>query len=189
MKIDKIIIPMLLISTSSVAAPYIGAEFGAGTIGSSVSTIYTSDSGKHDQYDKNEIFGVFTGYKFDSERVDSFGLELGYRNYSSKDFALNGNGETKMDASQFSLKPVYFYNINEKITLKSSVGLTHTHYKFKASYLNASETRNENVYGAIVGIGADAVVTEEFTIGAQLAYQIDEVAHTTTITINSAYHF
>ena len=189
MNVNTLFIPLIFLPAIASATPYLGAEFGAGTIGSSVSTVYAADSGKNYQYDKSEIFGAFAGYQFDSGRTDSLGIELGYRNYSSDDVVLDGQAQTKMDASQFSLKPVYFYNLNKKITLKTSVGLTHTHYKFNAHYDKASETRTYNVYGAIASVGADAVVTKNVTIGTSISYQMDEIAHATTFMINSTYRF
>ncbi|MGF1807630.1 AcfA family outer membrane beta-barrel protein, partial [Aliivibrio sifiae] len=118
---------MAATSTNAFAAPYVGLEYGVTNMSHDYSTTF-SDNVSLMPDDSSSAFGGFVGYRF-----NEFGLEFAYKKFESDDSrskTLNYHPpvETErewnadLDAAQFTFKPVYFYNFNEKLQLKTGLG-------------------------------------------------------------------
>ncbi|MUH98123.1 AcfA family outer membrane beta-barrel protein [Aliivibrio fischeri] len=203
---------MAATSTATIAAPYVGLEYGLTNMSHDYSTTFSNDNVSLTPDDSSSAFGGFVGYRF-----NEFGLELGYKKFESDDsrsqmLVSDKPGYTKerewdadLDATQFTFKPVYFYNINEKVQLKTGLGLTYTQYKFDSSanteYENdltdheftqdyvAGDSKSESVFGGIASVGIEYMVIPNLALGASASYQVDSIANSTSFMLSSAYYF
>ncbi|WP_063659422.1 AcfA family outer membrane beta-barrel protein [Aliivibrio fischeri] len=203
---------MAATSTATIAAPYVGLEYGLTNMSHDYSTTFSNDNVSLTPDDSSSAFGGFVGYRF-----NEFGLEFGYKKFESDDsrsqmLVSDKPGYTKerewdadLDATQFTFKPVYFYNINEKVQLKTGLGLTYTQYKFDSSanteYENdltdheftqdyvAGDSKSESVFGGIASVGIEYMVIPNLALGASASYQVDSVANSTSFMLSSAYYF
>ncbi|MGR6834905.1 AcfA family outer membrane beta-barrel protein [Aliivibrio wodanis] len=203
---------MAATSTTVLAAPYVGLEYGVTNMNHDYSTTFSQDKVTLTPDDSSDTFGGFVGYRF-----NDFGLELGYKKFESDDsrsqmlksdkvgYTKEREWDADLDASQFTFKPVYFYNINEKLQLKTGLGLTYTQYKFDSSanteYENdltdheytqdyvAGNSKSESVFGAIASVGLEYMVIPNLALGASASYQVDSVANSTSFMLSSAYYF
>ncbi|WP_063655495.1 AcfA family outer membrane beta-barrel protein [Aliivibrio fischeri] len=203
---------MAATSTATIAAPYVGLEYGLTNMSHDYSTTFSNDNVSLTPDDSSSAFGGFVGYRF-----NEFGLEFGYKKFESDDsrsqmLVSDKPGYTKerewdadLDATQFTFKPVYFYNINEKVQLKTGLGLTYTQYKLDSSanteYENdltdheftqdyvAGDSKSESVFGGIASVGIEYMVIPNLALGASASYQVDSVANSTSFMLSSAYYF
>ncbi|OCH48218.1 AcfA family outer membrane beta-barrel protein [Aliivibrio fischeri] len=203
---------MAATSTATIAAPYVGLEYGLTNMSHDYSTTFSNDNVSLTPDDSSSAFGGFVGYRF-----NEFGIELGYKKFESDDsrsqmLVSDKPGYTKerewdadLDATQFTFKPVYFYNINDKVQLKTGLGLTYTQYKFDSSanteYENdltdheftqdyvAGDSKSESVFGGIASVGIEYMVIPNLALGASASYQVDSVANSTSFMLSSAYYF
>ncbi len=207
---------MAATSTATIAAPYVGLEYGLTNMSHDYSTTFSNDNVSLTPDDSSSAFGGFVGYRF-----NEFGIELGYKKFESDDsrsqnFGIVDEGKGKeykerewdadLDASQFIFKPVYFYNINDKIQLKTGLGLTYTQYKYNSSsqdeYENVlnddiersvgrsgGESQKDDVWGGIASVGIEYMVIPNLALGASASYQVDSIANSTSFMLSSAYYF
>ena len=199
-------------STATIAAPYVGLEYGVTNMSHDYSTTFSQDNVTLTPDDSSSAFGGFVGYRF-----NDFGLELGYKTFESDDSRSEYKGivgqehnerewDADLDASQFIFKPVYFYNINDKLQLKTGLGLTYTQYKYNSSsqdeYENVlnddiertvgrlgGESQKDDVWGGIASVGLEYMVIPNLALGASASYQVDSVANSTSFMLSSAYYF
>ncbi|GLR74810.1 AcfA family outer membrane beta-barrel protein [Aliivibrio sifiae] len=201
---------MAATSTNACAAPYVGLEYGVTNMSHDYSTTF-SDNVSLMPDDSSSAFGGFVGYRF-----NEFGLEFAYKKFESDDSrskTLNYHPpvETErewnadLDAAQFTFKPVYFYNFNEKLQLKTGLGLTYTQYKYDSSAYTETEndltdqesisdhehgaSKSESVFGAIASVGVEYMVMPSLALGASASYQVDSIANSTSFMLSSAYYF
>ena len=203
---------MAATSTTVLAAPYVGLEYGVTNMNHDYSTTFSQDNVTLTPDDSSSAFGGFVGYRF-----NDFGLELGYKKFESDNSRSEYKGivgqehherewDADLDASQFTFKPVYFYNINEKLQLKTGLGLTYTQYKYNSSsqdefenVLNddiertvgrpGGESKKDDVWGGIASVGLEYMVIPNLALGASASYQVDSVANSTSFMLSSAYYF
>lgn len=204
---------MAATSTATVAAPYVGLEYGVTNMSHDYSSTFSQDNVTLTPEDSSSAFGGFVGY-----RLNDFGLELGYKKFESDDsrskflsyvFPVKTEREwdADLDASQFTFKPVYFYNINERLQLKTGLGLTVTKYNFDSSAYTESEndltdmeiivpgsyvlgaSKSETALGGIASVGLEYMVIPNLALGASASYQADSVANSTSFMLSSAYYF
>ena len=203
---------MAATSTATVAAPYIGLEYGVTNMSHDYSSTFSQDNVTLTPDDSSSAFGGFVGYRF-----NDFGLELGYKKFESDDSRSEYKGtvnqehherewDADLDASQFTFKPVYFYSINDKLQLKTGLGLTYTQYKYNSSsqdefenVLNddiertvgrpGGESKKDDVWGGIASVGIEYMVIPNLALGASASYQADSVANSTSFMLSSAYYF
>ena len=209
---------MAATSTTAFSAPYVGLEYGVTNMNHDYSTTFSETAGDVTLTpdDSNSAFGGFVGYRF-----HDFGLELGYKKFESDDsrshnFGIVDEGkgqeykerewDADLDATQFTFKPVYFYSINDKLQLKTGLGLTYTQYKYNSSSQDeyelvtnddvertvarsGGESQKENVWGAIASVGIEYMVIPNLALGASASYQVDSVANSTSFMLSSAYFF
>lgn len=203
-----------LLSPSVFAAPYIGLEYGITSMDSEYTTNFPADSVSLNPNEASDSFGGFIGYRF-----DSLGFELGYKKYDADDsrsinilpsskpgFTQEQEWDASVTAKQLTFKPVYFYNVNEKLQLKTGLGLTYTQYKYNSSshdefeqILNddveynvardGGEVRSDNVFGAVASVGLEYEVIQNLAIGVSASYQLDSMASTSSFMVNSSYYF
>ncbi|TGA70256.1 porin family protein [Aliivibrio fischeri] len=203
---------MAATSTATIAAPYVGLEYGLTNMSHDYSTTFSNDNVSLTPDDSSSAFGGFVGYRF-----NEFGLEFGYKKFESDDsrsqmlvsdkpdYTKEREWDADLDATQFTFKPVYFYNINEKVQLKTGLGLTYTQYKFDSSanteYENdltdheftqdyvAGDSKSESVFGGIASVGIEYMVIPNLALGASASYQVDSIANSTSFMLSSAYYF
>ncbi|RYU65161.1 porin family protein [Aliivibrio finisterrensis] len=204
---------MTATSTATVAAPYVGLEYGVTNMSHDYSTTFSQDKVILTPDDSSSAFGGFVGYRF-----NEFGLELGYKKFESDDsrskvlsyvypVKTEREWDADLDASQFTFKPVYFYNINERLQLKTGLGLTVTKYNFDSSAYTESEndltdidvivpgsyvpgaSTSETALGGIASVGLEYMVIPNLALGASASYQADSVANSTSFMLSSAYYF
>lgn len=203
---------MAATSTATVAAPYVGLEYGVTNMSHDYSSTFSQDNVTLTPDDSSSAFGGFVGYRF-----NDFGLELGYKKFESDDSRSEYKGtvnqehherewDADLDASQFTFKPVYFYSINDKLQLKTGLGLTYTQYKYNSSsqdefenVLNddiertvgrpGGESKKDDVWGGIASVGIEYMVIPNLALGASASYQADSVANSTSFMLSSAYYF
>lgn len=202
---------MAATSTTVLAAPYVGLEYGVTNMNHDYSTTFSQDNVTLAPDDSSDTFGGFVGYRF-----NDFGLELGYKKFESDDsqskvlsyvypVKTEREWDADLDATQITLKPVYFYNINEKLQLKTGLGLTYTQYKYNSSAYTETEndvtdqetisnyapgdSKSESVFGAIASVGIEYMVIPNLALGASASYQTDSVANSTSFMLSSAYYF
>ncbi|MDD9154906.1 AcfA family outer membrane beta-barrel protein [Aliivibrio sp. S4TY2] len=205
---------MTATSTATVAAPYVGLEYGVTNMSHDYSTTFSQDKVTLTPDDSSSAFGGFVGYRF-----NDFGLELGYKKFESDGsrsqmLVSDKAGYTKerewdadLDATQFTFKPVYFYHINEKLQLKTGLGLTITKYNFDSSAYTEYEndltdheyvekgsytpgaSKSETALGGIASVGIEYMVIPNLALGASASYQADSVANSTSFMLSSAYYF
>lgn len=203
---------MAATSTTVLAAPYVGLEYGVTNMNHDYSTTFSQDNVTLTPDDSSSAFGGFVGYRF-----NDFGLELGYKKFESDNSRSEYKGivgqehherewDADLDASQFTFKPVYFYNINDKLQLKTGLGLTYTQYKYNSSsqdefenVLNddiertvgrpGGESKKDDVWGGIASVGLEYMVIPNLALGASASYQVDSVANSTSFMLSSAYYF
>ncbi|WP_394135195.1 AcfA family outer membrane beta-barrel protein [Aliivibrio fischeri] len=198
-------------STATIAAPYVGLEYGLTNMSHDYSTTFSNDNVSLTPDDSSSAFGGFVGYRF-----NEFGLELGYKKFESDDsqskvlsyvhpVKTEREWDADLDATQITLKPVYFYNINEKLQLKTGLGLTYTQYKYNSSAYTETEndvtdqetisnyvtgdSKSESVFGGIASVGIEYMVIPNLALGASASYQVDSVANSTSFMLSSAYYF
>jgi accessory colonization factor AcfA len=204
----------LMLSSSAFAAPYAGLEYGVTSMDSKYTTNFTGDAVSLNPNEASDSFGGFIGYRF-----DSVGFELGYKQYEADDsrsihiypsttpgFSQEREWNADVDAKQLTFKPVYFYSINEKLQLKTGLGLTYTQYKYNSSShdefemilnddvehnvaRNGGEVRKDNVFGAIASVGLEYKVIQNLAVGASASYQVDSMASASSFMLTSAYYF
>ncbi|AZL85578.1 porin family protein [Aliivibrio salmonicida] len=201
---------MAATSTSVFAAPYVGLEYGVTNMSHDYSTTF-SDNVSLTPDDSSSAFGGFVGYRF-----NEFGLELGYKKFESDDsnskrlsyvppVETEREWNADLDATQFTLKPVYFHNFNEKLQLKIGLGLTYTQYKYDSSAYTETEndltdqesisdyehgtSKSESVFGAIASVGIEYMVIPNLALGASASYQVDNIANSSSFMLSSAYYF
>jgi accessory colonization factor AcfA len=207
----------LILSSSAFAAPYVGLEYGVTSMDSKYTTNFTGDAVSLNPNEASDSFGGFIGYRF-----DSVGLELGYKQYDADDSRSQHKGFTgsypnqieieqerewnaDVNAKQLTFKPVYFYNVSEKLQLKTGLGLTYTQYKFDSSanteYENdltdheytqdntAGNSKSESVFGGIASVGIEYMVIPNLALGASASYQVDNIANSSSFMLSSAYYF
>jgi accessory colonization factor AcfA len=204
----------LMLSSSAFAAPYVGLEYGVTSMDSKYTTNFTGDAVSLNPNEASDSFGGFIGYRF-----DSVGFELGYKQYEADEsrsihiypsttpgFSQEREWNADVDAKQLTFKPVYFYSINEKLQLKTGLGLTYTQYKYNSSShdefemilnddvehnvaRNGGEVRKDNVFGAIASVGLEYKVIQNLAVGASASYQIDSMASASSFMLTSAYYF
>ncbi|PQJ89862.1 AcfA family outer membrane beta-barrel protein [Aliivibrio sifiae] len=203
---------MAATSTNAFAAPYVGLEYGVTNMSHDYSSTFSQDNVTLNPDDSSSAFGGFVGYRF-----NDFGLELGYKKFESDDsrsqmlvsdkvgYTKEREWDADLDASQFTFKPVYFYNVNEKLQLKTGLGLTYTQYKFDSSanteYENdltdheyttdyvPGNSKSESALGVIASVGIEYMVIPNLALGASASYQADSVANSTSFMLSSAYYF
>lgn len=205
----------LMLSPSVFAAPYVGLEYGVTSIDSNYTTHFTGDAVSLNPNETNDSFGGFIGYRF-----NSIGFEFGYKQYDADDSRSQHKGfsgtfpntieqerewNADLYAKQLTFKPVYFYNVNERLQLKTGLGLTYTQYEYKSSShdefehmmndmeynvsRNGGEVRKDNVFGAMASIGIEYKVIQNLAIGASASYQLDSIASASSFMLTSAYYF
>ncbi|MGF1904005.1 AcfA family outer membrane beta-barrel protein [Aliivibrio salmonicida] len=205
---------MAATSTTTIAATYVGLEYGVTSIDHNYSTTYSADSVSLSPDDSSDTFGGFIGY-----RINDFGLELGYKKFESDDsqskminpseqagFSQEREWDADLDATQLTVKPVYFYNFNDKLQLKTGLGLTYTQYKYNSSSQDefelitnddiestnnrsGGESQKDTVLGGIASVGIEYMVIPNLALGASASYQVDNIANSSSFMLSSAYYF
>ena len=201
---------MAATSTTAFAAPYVGLEYGVTNMSHDYSTTF-SDNVKLTPDDSDSAFGGFVGY-----RVNDFGFEVGYKKFESDDsrsqmlsyvppVETDREWDADLGATQLTFKPVYFYNIDDRLQLKTGLGVTYTQYKYNASRYTEVEnnltdqesisdyehgaSKSEGAFGAIASVGIEYIVIQNLALGASASYQVDSIANSMSFMFSSAYYF
>ena len=207
---------MVMCSFSAAAAPYVGLEYGIGSTSTDFHSSFSADGVNLDPSSEDGIVSAFVGYSFNPawavelgysqfDLDDSQSKNLGIANVGSKDYHHEMDWNSSVKAKQISLAPVYTYALNSDWTTKFKAGLTYTQYKTSESksqeyelvtnddvemengLFHRSSDRNE--VGALLSIGTEYVVLPQLTIGANVKYQLDSYANTTSFNVGTTYYF
>lgn len=213
----KTLLAVLLISPiSATAAPYIGLEYGFGSVDHDYEPQFSADNVTLNPDLEENFTGILVGYAFN----DTWAIELGYQQYELEDSrssnlgVVDRNGQNythEMDwdssikAKQFSLTPVYTFAMNGKWSLKLKAGVTYTEYKSNASKSEELElVTNDDVeinnslsyqaastkeWGGLVAVGTEYKVLPQLSVGANVKYQIDSFANAASLNVSTAYYF
>lgn len=202
---------------------YAGLEYGIGAVEQDYRTNFAGDNVSLKPGGRTDVGGAFVGYRFEN----NFGVEFGYNQYKAKDsfgknmgvvdhtFTEGGTAqkatqERGWDASskahQYILKPVYFMPLNDKLTLKTGLGLTMTQYSYNAGSGDEFEAvanddleqtisrvggahHTENAVGGIASVGLNYNVYKGLDLGVSAQYQFDHVANVSELLFSATYQF
>ncbi len=202
---------------------YAGLEYGIGAVEQDYHTNFAGDNVNLKPGGRTDVGGAFIGYRFDN----NFGVEFGYNQYKAKDSFGKNMGTTdhvftegkpgvsatherdwsaNTKAHQYIVKPVYFMPLNDKLTLKTGLGLVLTQYSYHAGSedefeavtnddLEQTITRaggahhTENAVGGIASVGLNYNVYKGLDLGVAAQYQFDHVGNVSELLFSATYQF
>lgn len=199
-------------SFAASASPYLGLEYGFGTTSHDVKTVFNDDNITLEPKLEDGIFGGFLGYSVNP----SWAIELGYSQFEldasqsvhkgiANGYIKEWEWDSSIHAKQWSIAPVYTHALNSKWTTKLKAGLTYTQYKANAGKYEEQElianddvetsktlahsSQSTNEVGALVAIGTEYAILPQLTLGANVKFQLDSYANTTSFNIGTTYYF
>lgn len=220
MKKSLLLLPIAFVSITAYSQPYIVAGYGISAMSHDETVIFTGSNGvanttlKPDSSDS--VWSVAAGYRANN----NIGLEVGYQQFeadtSIERFVrmtpelarVENNWKADIKAKRLSIKPVYFFDINEKFSTKFGLGLTYTNYKITgtsyeetdhlvgdfetflpiANVTNPAE-RSENAIGMTASIGAEYNVWKGITVGVEGNVSYDKMATSSQLFGTVGYRF
>lgn len=148
------LISLFLCSSSALAAPYVGVQYGIANVSTDETMVFVDDQVSLTPDSSSETFGAFVGYHIS----DTFALEFGYNHYQvdqSKEIfngivshnfggqTLDALHETEWDADMVSdqlyIMPTWSHTMNDKWQLTLGLGLTYSQYRFDGHSTNEFE--------------------------------------------------
>lgn len=199
MKKNFAIFPLLCCASFSVfAKSYVNLGYGVNSPSTDQQMVFTSTENVSVSPDTSDsIWNVTLGY----EIGNNIAVEIAYNHFNSDTdieqiASVSGTSVTtddyqvNMKAQQFSITPVYYKNISDKINIKGGLGVIYTHYEFSGSTsreINGNDagpipgvtvpgSRTDKKFGVNATVGADYLLLEGVTIGVQANYSYDSVA-------------
>lgn len=209
-----IAIPVLLASMSAAAQPYISLGYGVNSISHDQSVAF-SDGARLTPDNSESMFSGSAGYRFDN----NFGIEVSYGQFdqdasrsqfqgfnSDNTMTIDRKWEADMKARQFAVKPAYFFDVNDKLTVKGTAGITYTQYEISGHHFDEYEsiiddgpeydqtvetvaTVKDNAVGMIAGIAADYQLYQGLHVGAEANYHSDSLASSLQLLGTVSYQF
>lgn len=207
---------LVICSFPTLAAPYIGLEYGVSSSNTDFSSAFKAEGVNLDPKADDGIMSAFLGYSF----TPSWALELGYSqfdlddsqsknlgiaNVGGKDYHHEMEWDSSVKAKQISLAPVFTYALNSDWTTKLKAGLTYTQYKSSESKSEDYElvtnddvemdnnlfhrSSDSNEIGAMLALGTEYTVLPQLTVGANVKYQLDNYANTASLNLGTTYYF
>lgn len=166
------------------------------------------------------------------QRYEAFGFEVSYSQYkgdASKEWetythipalplGITGGlpneyeeeWNSSLKAQQFSVKGMYFYDLNARLTLKGGLGLTYTDYELNSShtqsweedkvgpdweydYLVSHNKTTETAWGGIISLGANYTLIPQIApnliLGVEAAIAVDDYNTASTLLGNIGWVF
>ena len=199
------LIPLFFASAIAHAQPYINVGYGIGFVNSDEARTFVGGPTVKPEGSEAALGGS-VGYRFEN----NFGLEFSVNYNEVDDSAFGGRTlptvdnqyteseveyEAKLRAISFAIKPTYFYNFNEKLALKTSIGMTVTNYKSESYKETESEryvgledydlptvreqamSESKTAVGVVAGLGLEYNVWNRIIIGVNGSYSYDSVSN------------
>ncbi|MEW2683558.1 AcfA family outer membrane beta-barrel protein [Vibrio cholerae] len=201
-------------SFSAISAPYIGLEYGFASTNHNVQNQFTaSPEVMLDPSNEDGILGGFVGYSLSPQWAIEFGynqfdLDADRSLFVKYDPATHVKTEEKWNSSvkakQFTFAPVYTHTLSAKWRAKLKAGLTYSQYDVDGSHYLENENQLTDIeiitpkdsyssssteIGGLISIGTEYEVYPQLTVGANVKYQFDSFANTTSFNIGSTYYF
>jgi len=217
---------LLLASPVALSQPYI--QLGLGMVEMDHDEDFIFSDGTRLKPDSSEnMFQLTLG-----KRYEQLGFEVSYSQYEgeeSKEWEAYTNipalpagvsggtpneydedWDSKFKAQQLAVKGVYFHNLNERLTLKGSLGLTYTDYELTASheqsweedkvgpdweydYLVSHDKNSETAWGGILSVGVNYVLAPQLapnlTLGVEASVAADKYNTATALLGNLGWSF
>ncbi|MEZ8858744.1 AcfA family outer membrane beta-barrel protein [Vibrio sp. 10N.247.311.51] len=204
----KIVLIAILLPSAAFANPYLGFEYGVGSVEHDYQPV-VKDRVLKPKIDEG-IIGGFVGYKFN----EHWALELGYREYEVDDsievesfdsqYEYEEDWDAKASAKQLSIMPIYTVYSNQNWKLNVGAGVSYTMYDSHASYTKTRERHfigneevieyqgksdDNNLWGGVVSTSLNYFVTPQISLGTEVKYQIDDYASLASLSFKMAYEF
>lgn len=212
-------IPFVFLSISAYAKPYIIMGYGMNSISHDQTVIFKGIQNvalKPDNPD--EIWSFGGGY-----RKGDVGFEIRYHAFMSEaekrtvtqpgtpdnNFTQKSNvWDAELASRQISIKPLYFYDISETLSLKTGAGLSYTQYVFRGlSYEETDHTtydvKTVKPIGGVINplvkktkevgftgsVAVDYNIWKRATLGLEMKVHYDKMATTTQFLGTIGYAF
>lgn len=217
---------LLLASPVALSQPYI--QLGLGMVEMDHDEDFTFSDGTRLKPDSSEsMFQLTLGHRF-----ENLGVEISYNQYEgdeSKDWetytaipalpaGVTGgtpneyeeDWDSSLKAQQVAVKGVYFHDLNERFTLKGSLGLTYTDYELTASHTQSWEEdkvgpdweydylvdhykSSDTAWGGIVSVGVNYTPVPQYvpnlTLGVEASVAADKYNTATALLGNLGWSF
>lgn len=214
-------LPVALMAFNAYSGVYVNAGIGASSFSHDERVVFSGSSNVTlTPRDADYSWRLGVGYR---QEQSNWGLEFGYSHFdadSSREQLLSAGivnnqfvtvtnkWEADIKVNQLSLKPVYFYDLNQDVSLNVGLGLTYTNYDVRgnsfeetdrepsdfdtvrpiAGSIFTARTRKHEI-GAIASVGVDYSVWNNVTIGAQANISADKVSRIGQVFANVGYRF
>ncbi len=217
MKMKACVLPLAcLISFGAAAKSYVNLGYGVSSSQNDHAVTFTNTGTSVVEQsvkprESDDSFNVTIGI----DSGPNTAVELSFTNYrSSTDqstYNIDGTNpgnteirtyEAQMTRNQFSITPVYYKPINNKMTVKGGLGLVYTQYEFSgfAEYqIGANEeiplldvrasNHTSDEYGLIGVAGFDYALMEGITVGSQAHFTYDKIATNSAIYATLGFRF
>lgn len=213
-------LPLFFASVSAYSQPYVVAGYGVNSMSHNERVVFRGTSPlslKPDSSDSTWSLGF--GYRLEN----NFGFEIRYNQFEvdtsreiltafpsvGNNFAtVTNNWKAEIKAKRLEIKPVYFFDINEKFSVKAGAGLAYTKYDISgysyqetdyeladfdtyrpiAGVINPG-SRTKNEVGIVASLGLNLNVWQGITLGAEAGVGYDKMARTAQILGTIGYTF
>lgn len=212
-------LPLLFASVSAYSQPYVVAGYGVNAMSHNERVVFRGTSPlslKPDSSDSTWSLGF--GYRLEN----NFGFEIRYNQFevdtsremyvgilpSAIPSVVTNNWKAEIKAKRLEIKPVYFFDINEKFSVKAGAGLAYTKYDISGYSYQETEigfsdfetyrpiagvinpgSRTKNEVGIVASLGFNLNVWQGITLGAEAGVGYDKMARTAQILGTIGYTF
>ncbi len=207
-------LPVLAVSMAASAQPYVTLGYGYNSL-SHDNTVSFSDGTNLKPDSAESVAKAALGYRFEN----NLGVEVGYSQFDadaskSKTVSVVGTTVTEDEwdadfkAKQLTIKPVYFFDVTENLSIKGGLGLTYTDYKMSGSSQRETEnevtdvesstaipgvtnpaSKSQKELGVTASIGAEYRVYQGLFLGAEASFNHDSVANASQVLGTVTYRF
>ncbi len=203
MKIKTLILPLAcFVSFGAAAKSYVNLGYGVSMSKSAEEVTFTNTTSSSIEQivkprESDDSFNVTIGI----DSGPNTAIEFSYSSFRSETeldtFHPNTDASqneirsysANLSRNQFSITPVYYKSVNNKMTVKGGLGLAYTQYEFTGhaeNQIGASQefplmdvkasTRSTDKYGLIGVVGFDYSLLDGITVGAQANLTYDKLA-------------
>ncbi|WP_434362732.1 AcfA family outer membrane beta-barrel protein [Parasalinivibrio latis] len=214
-------LPVFAVSMAACAEPYLVLGYGYNTLSHDNTVSFSDGTGlKPDSSDA--VWKAYVGYRFEN----NFGIEVGYNQFDADasknrylgvdtgkpggifgdEYHKEREWDAMLKAKQINVKPVYFYDVNDRLIVKAGLGLTYTEYKVTGSDAFEYESIKEDgpeyselnqivpgeyqrKMGVTTSLSVEYQIFQGLYLGAEASFSHDSVANTNQVIGTAAYHF
>ena len=213
-------LPFLFAALGAQAQPYVFSGYGANALSHNETLTFSGTDNtvlKPKQSDGTWFAGL--GYRFDG----NLGIEFKYNQFeadASKEIItqypsitnnlvkVSNNWKADLKAKQIAIKPVYFFDLNDKFSVKAGAGLSYTKYEITGHSFEETENeltdiefykpiagvinpeaRTEKEVGLIASVALDYNVWKGFVVGVEADVNYDKIATSSQLFGTLTYRF